>query len=735
MINATDKLTTSDVDQGRVFNMTLQTSMLELMVRLAALQGEVLLRSRLLMVLQGASEDKPLPADLPEMATQIWLSQFPEGRGFLEPMAGLPKTSFPCLWFSTDNSKALLVKARSANGSYLAEDAAGNRVTLSREDAQIGVACLLLAKVQVADGRLPITAKDWFTHTLKKYRREFGYAILATFLVSLVGLFSALYTMQVYDRVIPTKGYSTLFVLTVGVLIAVAGELFLKQVRAYLVDRICKMIDVELSEVFFAKALQIRLDARPRTVGTFASQVRHFESVRGFMTSATLFVLADTPFAVLFIFVIALIAGPVALVPVVMLLSAFLVGWWLKSPIEKLASKNMKESNEKNGLLIDAIDGIESVKASNAEWKVIARWRELTERMSVAELKLRGLTALSSNTTQTLQQLSYIGLVAWGAYSVTEGNLTMGGLIACTLISGRALAPLAQIPGMISAWKHAQIALEGLNQIMSLPSDRSADARLVIPDQCMGVLEAKEAAFQHADSKHGISVKHLKIEPGERVAVLGQVGSGKSTLIKLLAGLYAPSAGHVYLDGVDQMHLSPEYVREQLGYLPQDVRLFEGTLRDNLTLGLPAPTDTHILAAAALTGLDSVIKGHPKGLDLAISEGGKGLSGGQRQLVGLTRMLLASPRVMLLDEPTASLDAELESKVIKHLFSELAPDRSLVVVTHKLGFLAYVNRILVVERGKVVLDGPRDSIARRLRLNVPVAVPLNQPGVVQGVAA
>jgi len=301
----------------------------------------------------------------------------------------------------------------------------------------------------------------------------------------------------------------------------------------------------------------------------------------------------------------------------------------------------------------------------------------------------------------------------------------MGGLIACTIISGRALSPLAQFPGLVVQWKHAQIALKGLDGIMAMPSDRDPATRLVVPQSCQGQVRLEKVGFAYSDKHPILEVPALAFVPGERVAVLGSVGSGKSTLIKILSGLYKPSAGNLLLDNVDVTQLAPEFVREHMGYLPQDVRLFQGTLRENLTLGMPSPSDSHILRAAAMTGLDQVIQSHPKGMELDISEGGKGLSGGQRQLVGLTRMLLQQPRIMLLDEPTASMDAQLENRVMHHLFNELAPESLLVVVTHKPALLAYVGRIIVLDKGRIVLDGPRDQVLARLRGAAPAAADAN----------
>lgn len=692
-----------------------------LLSRLAALQGHAIPTFRFGMVEKNADGVDMSSLTRPQQAMELWSAHFPTAGAHVLALKELQKSHFPLLWVAHDEGRALLLHGRLSHGACNAEDAEGRTQTVSADDLARGSLLDLKVRAEAMDdhSQAPRTAGDWFVFSIRRYRSAFTDSVLATFLLSLVGLAGAMYSMQVYDRVVPTKGYSTLLVLSVGALIGIALELLLKQVRAHLVDRACKMIDQELSAVFFGKALDIRMDARPRTVGTFASQIRHFESVRNFMTSSTLFILADAPFAMFFVLVIGLISWQVALVPLVMVPLSILVGWSFRKPIERSTSVHMAETNRKNGLLIEAIDGIESVKAASGEWKLLDRWRHLTALLGQHELYTKSLSTLSGNLTQTLQQITYIGMVAVGAYSITQGDLTMGGLIACTIISGRALSPLAQLPGLIVQWKHAEIALKGLDSIMKLPSDRETDTRLMVPQNCRGHLRMDKVGFTYGDGRSALEVTDLAIASGERVAVLGSVGSGKSTLIKLMSGLFKPSTGTVYLDDVDVMHLAPEFVREHVGYLPQDVRLFQGTLRDNLTLGLPSPSDSQLLRAAAMTGLDQVVQKHPKGLELEISEGGKGLSGGQRQLVGLTRLLLMQPRLMLLDEPTASMDAQLESKVMKHLFEELSADAALVVVTHKPGLLAHVSRIVVLDQGRIVLDGPRDQVLARLRGNAP----------------
>lgn len=699
------------------------TALAMLLSRLAALQGHAVPVHRFSMLATTVEGLELARLARTQRACELWQSRFPQsGLRTLAPDE-VERGQLPLLWCSSDGQTVLLLRGLIAGRAFAGEDAAGQAHTLTLDEARQGTLLALpVSTVQAGEaGHQQRTAAEWFEFAIRQHRCVFLEAVFATFIVSVIGLVTAMYSMQVYDRVVPTKGFSTLWVLTIGVLIAIGLELVMKQVRALMVDRACKLIDQELSAVFFGKALDIRMDARPRTVGTFAAQIRHFESVRNFMTASTLFILADTPFALFFIAVIAMIAGPVALVPVVMVPVAILAGMLFRTPIERLTAAHMAESNRKNGLLIEAIDGIESVKAAAGEWKMLDRWRALTATIADSELRMRTLSTLSTNLAQTMQQLGYVALIAAGAYAISTGHLTMGGLIACSIISGRALGPLAQVPGLIVQWKHAKIALQALDAIMAMPGDRDSQQRLVVPERCEGHLRLDKAGFAYGQDRAILEVPELVIRPGERIAVLGAVGSGKTTLIKLLSGLYRPGTGTVFLDGVDVTHLAPEFVREHVAYLPQDVRLFNGSLRDNLTLGLPAPSDSQILRAAQMTGLDQIIQRHPRGLELEIAEGGRGLSGGQRQLVGLTRLLLAQPRVLLLDEPTASMDAQLEARVMHHLFKEVAPESVLVVVTHKPGLLPHVTRIIVLDGGRVLMDGPRDEVLARLRQPPPAA--------------
>ncbi len=703
----------------------------KLLSRAASLQGRAIPSNRFEFQGTVGSGVETASLALDQAARELWLTVFPQSELVAQTNLEQPN-EFPALWISVNQGAEdglLLVRGRTQT-KLLVEDPDG----LTREvglayltggellTLRIGRTAADLSSI-IPAGKEIGKARALFIAALLKRKKIFIEAALATLLIGVFGLTASLYTMHVYDRVIPLSSFYTLTVLTIGVLIAIGMELVIKQVRANITERACKVIDFELSDVFFGKALSIRLDARPKSVGTFASQIRHFEFIRNFLTSTTLLMIADIPLALLFIAAIGMIAGPIALIPLLAIPLALAAGFAFRKKLRALNKSQIEESNRKNGLLIEAIDGIESLKAAGAEWKLQSQWNMLTKLLAGKELDMRLTTTFAQMLSQTVHQVTYVAVVALGAYAVANGNLTMGGLIACSIISGRALQPIAQLPNVVAQWQTAEISLETLDNIMAMPDDRPEDLRVILPEQCQGGLRVESVKFQYDESQVVLDIPALSISPGERVAILGAVGCGKSTLLKLLAGLYQPNTGKTYLDNLDMFQLAPEFVREQIGYLPQDIRLFNGTLRENLTLGLPTPTDAVILKAAQSCGLANAIARHPQGLELRIHEGGRGLSGGQKQLVGLTRMLIARPKVLILDEPTASMDNEIESFVLRHLFEELPTDTTVIMATHKPAVLRYVSRIVVIANGKVTLDGPRDDVIARLQAAQKKAAP------------
>ncbi len=570
----------------------------------------------------------------------------------------------------------------------------------------------------IPSANLPVRgqALALFRRTLWRHWRVFLDAALATALINVLALVSSLFAMQVYDRVVPNQAYQTLWVLAGGVLLTVLFDVVLKLARGHLLDSHGKEIELSLSQAFFERAQAIRMDARPQTVGTFAAQIRDFDAVKTFLTSTTLYALADAPFALLFVAVIGLLGGlPMALVPLIALPSALLVGLAVQWRLGHLSAQYMRESTIRNGLLIESIDGAEVIKAAGGTGWFNRRWATLSVLIGGVGVRVRNLSNLAGTLAGAIQQVSYVFLIVTGVYEIGAGHMTQGALIACSILSGRVFGPITQLTSLMVSWHNARQALIALDDLMARPQDGEAGVQPVQVETLKGDLRLEAVQFSYGQQVTAIDVPALRIQPGERVAIIGPSGSGKSTLLKLMSGLYKPGQGRAFLDGIDQQHLAPPQLRAAIAYLTQDVRLFNGTLRDNLGLGLRAPSDADLLQVAQLTGLDRLIQAHPRGIGLEISEGGRGLSGGQRQLVGLARALLQNAPLLLLDEPTASLDPQSENGLIQRLGGFLRADQTLVLVTHKPALLALVQRVLVVDRGRVVLDGERDAVLRQLQ--------------------
>ena len=468
--------------------------------------------------------------------------------------------------------------------------------------------------------------------------------------------------------------------------------------------------------------MDVRLDARPPSIGTMAANLRGLENVRAMLSSSTLFLFADLPFALLFIFMIYVLGGDIALVPLI----SFPVSLGLALVFGHLIREDAKRAyisgNRKNGLLVETLDAAETIKANRGHWFMLARWNTLLAELHRSELPMKNIQALSGTVFGTLQQMSYIGMIAWGAVEVFHHNMTMGGLIACSILSGRVNGPLVgQLPGIMVQWSFSRSSLEMLDGILAMPVERPEGIEQLRPSHVAGQIVFKDVVFAYPGARVALAVPALRIAPGERVGVIGGIGSGKSTLMRLMAGLYPPAQGMVTLDHLDLAHVAEDVLRRNVAYLAQDYRLINGTLRENLILGLSDPGDAAIMEMATRTGLVKLINAHPKGLDLPISEGGRGLSGGQRVLTGLTRQLLSEARLWLLDEPTANLDSESEARVLGVVQDKLTSASTMVLVTHKLQLLALTERVIVMADGQIVLDGPRDQVLARIGVGKPAA--------------
>lgn len=604
------------------------------------------------------------------------------------------------------------------HGGWIVNTAQGEHI-LNEQALQGQVALLKIGVGSV--GKLPSQGNGLpsfatqVKETLRCFRPELTEACLASVFIGLLALATSLFSMQVYDRVIPTRSEYTLIILSLGVVLSILIELVMKFARSHLMDYIVVGVDNRLSREVFQRLLQLRVDQVPASVGSLAGQMRGYEQVRGFYTANSLFTLIDLPMGIIFLFVIVLVGSPwVAAVPLALGGLALYLGLSIRKKVGLLAADGAILSNLKTGLLVEAVEGMETIKAGSGGWKFLARWIGINGMTIKSELRMRAVTESAGYISASIQQISYAGLVVAGAIVVMQGQMTMGALIACSILSGRVLAPIMALPSLMVQQAHARAAMQGLEKIYALKTDHHGIDRPLVPRQITGHFSCIDAEFSYGDNPPALGLHKLDIKPGECIAVLGPIGAGKSTLLRLLAGLYQPQKGRLLLDGLDLAHISRQSLNQHVGYLQQDHRLFQGTLRENLLIGLPDPGDDVIASVMNRTGMDRFVTAHPKGLERAIAEGGKGLSGGQKQLLAFTRLILCNPSIYLLDEPTATMDDEQERRCLAVLAEEVKAGKTLVVVTHKSSILPLVKRVIVVAGNHVVADGPRDAVLNQL---------------------
>ncbi len=550
---------------------------------------------------------------------------------------------------------------------------------------------------------------------LQSFRGPISESIAASVMVNFLAVVVSFFSMQVYDKVIPTRSSETLLALLGGVLMLILLEWLMKWARSKVMDRAVVGLDSRLGRDIFERLLSVRLDQMPASVGSLASQLRGYEQVRNFYTASTLFALVDVPSALIFLAVIAWIASPwMALVPLAMATVALVVGLLFRRRIQQLAAQGQHEINMKTGMLVETVEGAETIKSTHGGWTFLAKWTDVCNKTILNDLKMRHTSDGLNYFMASMQQLSFVLLISLGALLVIDGAVTLGGLIACSILGGRVLSAVMMLPTLMVQHAHARVAIDGVENLYKLETDLLPGVQPLTPSVLRGQFQLEDVSFAYGKAPPALAVKRFSVSPGERIGILGTVGSGKSTLLRVLAGLYKPTQGRVLLDGLDISHLARETLSRHVSYVQQDHRLFEGTLRQNLLVGLPNPGDDVIKAAMAQTGLLDQVASHPMGLDLPITEGGRGLSGGQKQLLVFTRMLLAKPKVMLLDEPTASMDGGTEVRCLNALLGPELATNTLILVTHKPGILSLVSRVVVMSRGQILMDGPRDAVLAQL---------------------
>lgn len=538
-----------------------------------------------------------------------------------------------------------------------------------------------------------------------------GKVLIATLIVNLLAVSTSIFAMQVYDRVVPTLAYATLTTLVVGMALIVGLDWLLKTVRARILDSVSCAVDKRVSQKVFDHLLHVQIDRQPKSLGTLAAQVGGLDAVRQFFSSSVIFALVDLPFALFFLAVIGLIGGAVAWVYLLALPVALLLGYVTQHRLRSLLKSQLMRSNERQGVLVDAIRGAESIRAANAAWRFSAEWQSITASIDAYTIRQKAISNLATVTTGSLSTVAYIGAIVVGVWQIEAGHLTQGGLIACSILGGRIIAPIAQCVQYLTQWQHVSQALEMVNRVLNLALERRPGQTLLLPDAPPAAVELEKVRFAYPESPvQQINIAQFSVRSGERVLLVGPVGCGKSTLLKVMAGLYRPNEGRIRLGDADLWEIDPLAVASHVGYLPQTVHLFKGSLRSNLALSGTAG-DSRLLQVARELGIDGIAASSPLGMDLPISEGGEGLSGGQRQLVALARVMIAQPRIWLLDEPTASLDAESETKVWQVLEANLQPEDILVVATHRpMQALKLATRVVVLQQGEIMRDGRPETV-------------------------
>jgi len=557
--------------------------------------------------------------------------------------------------------------------------------------------------------------RDWFWSALKANKSIYMEVVLGALFINIFALASPLFTMNVYDRVVPNNATDTLWVLAIGISIAYFFDFLLKNMRSMFLDIAGRRADVRLSSSIFEQVLGMKLSQRPGSAGVLTSNMREFETLREFFTSATMVTLIDLPFALMFVVVMFILGGPVALVPAIIMPIVVAIGFYYQSKLKKIIQASMAESALKNALLFEAVTGLETIKVQAAESHTQRRWEELTEKASYTSVKIRKISSHAMHWTMLLQQMASVAIIIVGTYQIVEGNMTMGALIACVILSGRALAPLGQIAGLLTRLNQSKESLAQLDDLMSKDVERPKGKHFISMPQSRGRVELRDVVFHYPDQAvPALNKINLVINPGEHVGIIGAVGSGKTTMQRLLMNLYEPDSGTIMLDETDVRQVDPGDLRRNIGVVQQRPQLFYGTVRENITMGHETAPERAVLRAAELSGVMEFLRDTQHGLDTPVGERGEALSGGQQQAIAVARALLYDPPVMILDEPTASMDPASENRLLRRM-EVLTKNRTVVLITHKGAMLNLVDRLILMDRGKILADGPKDKIIERLQ--------------------
>ncbi|MFV0573939.1 MAG: type I secretion system permease/ATPase [Vibrio sp.] len=632
----------------------------------------------------------------------------------LLPVVALLQNGDACVILSIDYDKKEAAVILSQN-----DDSTQEWVKLEELNKQYTGQLFLVKKSFRYDERSPEMLKNndghWFWSTLWQSRNIYRDVFLASILINIFAVGAPLFSRLVYDKIVPNLAYDSLWVLAIGVFVIFIFDFCLKMMRSYFLDVAGKKSDILISSKIFSHVMGIRLEAKPPSVGAFAKHMQEFESIRDFFTSASITTLIDLPFAVFFLIVIYVIAGPLALVPLIGVIALIAYSFIIQKPLRRTIEEGSRLASQKNSNLVESLAGLETLKMFGAESQYQYRWEEAVAHMANWSLKSRRLTDSLQNAAGFVQQFLNVAMIVVGVYLIGAGDLTMGGLIAATMLSGRAVGPMIQVAMLSSRYNQAKSAMGIIEKLMEMPTEQEPNKRYIHRPIIKGKIQFEDVSFTYPGATSpSLKNINLTINPGEKVGIIGRIGSGKTTLERILMGLYQPTDGTVLIDDTDIKQLHQIDIRRNLGCVPQDITLFYGSIRDNIALGRPLANDKDIILAAERAGVTSFTQKDSAGLDKQVGEGGHALSGGQRQAIAIARALLGNPPVMIMDEPTSSIDNRTEM-FIKRQMRNFSKDETLILITHKTGMLDLVDRLIVMEQGQIIADGPRDKVLQSLR--------------------
>jgi ATP-binding cassette subfamily C protein LapB len=561
----------------------------------------------------------------------------------------------------------------------------------------------------------PNSERGWFWGTIFESWRIYRDVFIASILINLFGLASPFFVLNVYDRVIPNSAFETLWVLAIGISVIYIFATIMRGLRGYFVDEAGKRANLKISAILFQKVLGLRMEARPQSIGSFSKNLQEFESIRDFITSFSITALIDMPFAALALLVVWYLGGNIVFVHIICIVVLLTYAIAIQAPLRKAVEKSFQASSQKNAILIEGLSGLETIKMLGAESQIQRAWEEAVGYIAKWSVRSRLLSTSVTHLAFFVQSIVVVVVVIGGVYMISKGDLSQGGLIALVIITRQAIAPMSQVVGLATRYHRAKAALKTLNQIMQLPVDRPEGKAFLHRAEMGGEIEVKNLSFSYPNQTVKILDNiSLHIKGGEKVGIIGPIGSGKTTFGKLVLGLYEPLSGMVSMDGTDIRQIDPADLRQSIGYVSQDITLFRGTIRDNITMGTHDVDDSTIVRAAEMSGVSEFVKKHPMGFDMEVGELGRGLSGGQRQCVALARAMILGPPVLMLDEPTSNMDNRTEV-LLRNNLSKMIVNKTMILITHRASLLEMVNRLVVIDNGTVVADGPKASVLEALK--------------------